>query len=106
MSTTFRVPTPDEQGLLASLQVRLLEPAELARGHQLLDQHHYLKSHKPVGERLYYVVTDGQGGWMALLIFAAAARHLRSRDPWLGWADEQRERRVGLRVKTHRFFLV
>ena len=106
MSTTFRVPTPDEQGLLASLQVRLLEPAELARGHQLLDQHHYLKSPKPVGERLYYVVTDGQGGWMALLIFAAAARHLRYRDRWIGWTDAQRERRLSLVANHIRFLLL
>ena len=65
MSTTFRSPAPDEQALLASLQVRLLEPAELARCSQLLDQYHYLKSPKPVGERLYYVVTDRQGQWKA-----------------------------------------
>ena len=65
MSTTFRAPAPDEQALLASLQVRLLEPAELARCSQLLDQYHYLKSPKPVGERLYYVVTDRQGQWKA-----------------------------------------
>ena len=77
MSATFRAPAPDEQALLTSLQVRLLEPAESARSNQLLDQHHYLKRPKPVGERLNYVVTDGQGQWRALLVFAAAARHLR-----------------------------
>src|SRR3974377_50790 len=106
MSTTFRVPTPDEQGLLASLQVRLLEPAELARGTQLLDQHHYLKSPKPVGERLYYVVTDGQGGGRALLIFAAPARHLATRDRWIGWTDAQRERRLSLVANHIRFLLL
>lgn len=83
MSTRFRAPAPDEQALLARLQVRLLGPDELARCHQLLDQYHYLKSPKPVGERLYYVVTDAQGRWLALLVFAAAARHLRYRDRWI-----------------------
>jgi hypothetical protein len=106
MSTTFRASAPDEQALLASLQVRLLEPGELARCNQLLDQHHYLKSPKPVGERLYYGVTDGRGRWMALLIFAAAARHLRHRDRWIGWTDAQRERRLSLVANNIRFLLL
>ncbi|HEY9073425.1 MAG TPA: ISAs1 family transposase [Desulfobaccales bacterium] len=106
MSTTFRVSAPDEQALLASLQVRLLEQGELARCHQLLDQHHYLKSPKPVGERLYYGVTDGRGRWMALLIFAAAARHLRHRDRWIGWTDAQRERRLSLVANNIRLLLL
>jgi hypothetical protein len=106
MSAIFQVPAPDEQALLASLQVRLLEPAELGRCDQLLDQHHYLKSPKPVGERLYYVVTDGQGRWLALLVFAAAARHLRHRDGWIGWSEVQRERRLSLVVNNIRFLLL
>jgi hypothetical protein len=72
----------------------------------LLDQHHYLKSPKPVGERLYYVVSDGQGQWLALLVFAAAARHLRYRDRWIGWIDAQRERRLSLVANNIRFLLL
>ena len=106
MSTRFRAPAPDEQALLARLQVRLLGLDELARCHQLLDQYHYLKSPKPVGERLYYVVTDAQGRWLALLVFAAAARHLRYRDHWIGWTDAQRERRLSLVVNNIRFLLL
>jgi hypothetical protein len=106
MNTRFRPLAPDEQALLASLQVRLLGPDELARCHQLLDQYHYLKSPKPVGERLYYVVTDTQGRWLALLVFAAAARHLRYRDRWIGWTDAQRERRLSLVVNNIRFLLL
>jgi len=101
-----RMPVPDEQAVLSSLQVRLLEPAELGCCDQLLDQHHYLKSPKPVGERLYYVVTDGQGQWLALLVFAAAARHLRHRDRWIGWTDAQRESRLSLVANNIRFLLL
>jgi hypothetical protein len=78
----------------------------LKRCHQLLDEHHYLGSPQPVGERLYYVVTDGQGQWRAVLIFAAAAKHLRARDQWIGWSDAQRERRLALVVNNIRFLLV
>ena len=61
MSKTVRKPNPQEQAVLESLQIRIAEPRELNRCQQLLDEHHYLGSPKPVGERLYYVVTDAQG---------------------------------------------
>jgi hypothetical protein len=106
MSKTVRKPSPEDQAVLESLQARITEPCELQRCHQLLDEHHYLKSPKPVGERLYYVVTDAQGQWRAVLIFAAAAKHLRARDQWIGWTDAQRERRLALVVNNIRFLLV
>ena len=106
MSETVRMPNPENQAVLESLQVRIAEPCELERCHQLLNEHHYLKSPKPVGERLYYVVTDAQGQWLAVMIFAAAAKHLRARDQWIGWTDAQREKRLSLVVNNIRFLLM
>ena len=106
MSEHFRKPRPEEQALLDRLQVRLLESAELKRCNHLLDEHHYLGSVKPVGERLYYVVTNPQGEWLAVLVFAAAAKHLKYRDRWIGWTDVQRERRLALVVNNIRFLLL
>lgn len=106
MSERFRRPNADEQSVLDALQVRLLEPQELERCNQRLDQHHYFKSPKPVGERLYYVVTDGQKQGLGLLVFAAAAKHLKHRDRWIGWTDVQRERRLRLVVNNLRFLLL
>ena len=106
MNAAIRKPNPEGQAVLESLQIRIAEPSELSRCHQLLDQHHYLGSPKPVGERLYYVVTDAQGQWRAVLIFAAAAKHLRARDQWIGWTDAQREKRLALVVNNIRFLLV
>jgi hypothetical protein len=100
------MPNAQEQSVLEALQVRLLEPHELERCNQLLDQHHYLKSPKPVGERLYYLASDGQGRWLGLLIFAAAAKHLKHRDHWIGWTDAQRERRLSLVANNIRFLLL
>jgi hypothetical protein len=93
MSEHFRKPRPEEQTVLDRLAVRLLEPAELKRCNPLLEEQHYLGSVKPVGERLYYVATDPQGEWLALLVFAAAAKHLKYRDRWIGWTEAQRESR-------------
>jgi hypothetical protein len=106
MSKTVRKPSPEEQAVLESLQIRIAEQCELKRCHELLDEHHYLGSPKAVGERLYYVVTDAQGQWRAVLIFAAAAQHLRARDQWIGWTDAQREKRLALVVNNIRFLLV
>jgi hypothetical protein len=106
MRGTFRKPRPEEQTVLDNLQVRLLESPELKRCNGLLDEHHYLGSVKPVGERLYYVVTDPQGQWLALLVFAAAAKHLKYRDRWIGWTDAQRERRLSLVANNLRFLLL
>jgi Domain of unknown function (DUF4338)/DDE_Tnp_1-associated len=106
MSENFRRPNPEDQAVLDSLQVRLLESDEIEPCHRLLDQHHDLQSPKPVGERLYYVVTDAQGQWLALLVFAAAAKHLKYRDRWIGWSDAQREQRLSLVVNNLRFLLV
>ena len=106
MSEKFRRPCPEDQTVLDGLQGRLLEPQELERCNGLLEQHHYLGSVKPVGERLHYVATDPQGEWLALLVFAAAAKHLKYRDRWIGWTEAQRERRLPLVVNNIRFLLL
>jgi predicted transposase YbfD/YdcC len=106
VSKTVRRPSPEEQAVLEDLQIRIAGEHELKRCHQLLDEHHYLGSPKAVGERLYYLVSDAQGQWRAVLIFAAAAKHLRAREQWIGWTDAQRERRLALVVNNIRFLLV
>jgi hypothetical protein len=52
------------------------------------------------------VVTDAQGQWLGLLVFAAAAKHLKQRDRWIGWTDVQRERRLSLVVNNIRLLLL
>ena len=101
-----RWPAPDEQALLDQLQVRLVEPGELPRFHRLLRRLHYLGSLKPVGERLYYVATDARGGWVALLVFNGAAKHLKLREQWIGWTSAQARRRLSLVVNNSRFLVL
>jgi len=100
------MPTAEEQAVLDQLQVRLLGPKELARCNRYLDKHHYLKRIRPVGERLYYVATDAQVQWLALLVFSSAAEHLKHRDRWIGWTLEQRQRRLRLVVNNSRFLIL
>jgi len=100
------LPTADQQQCLEGIRVRLLDTDDLPRCYQLLDQHHYLGSLRPVGERLHYAVTDTQGLWLGVLVFCAAARRLRPRDQWIGWSDEQRRRRLPLVINNARFLLL
>ena len=95
------------QGSLADLRVVLVtEPDQQRRFQALLKKHHYLGSLKPVGERMYYAAVDGRGHWVALLLFSAAAKHLKHRDQWIGWSRAQRDRRLSLVVNNSRFLIL
>ena len=74
--------------------MQLAERSELPRLNRLLDEHHYLGSLKPMGERLYYLATDVPGRLLAVLVFSTAAKHLRARDQWIKWSNEQRRLRA------------
>jgi hypothetical protein len=106
MPKPTRLPDERQQQLLNTVRVRLAERTELPCLHRLLDQHHYLGSLKPVGERMYYLATDASGRWVAILVFSAAANHLRPRDQWIGWCNEQRRRRLSLITNNCRFLLL
>jgi len=101
-----RIPDEAQQRLLDEVQVRLAERSELPRLNRLLEEHHYLGSLKPVGERLYYVATDASGRWLAILVFSAAANHLRAREQWIKWSNEQRRRRLSLITNNCRFLVL
>ncbi len=93
--------------LLDEVRVVLVtERGDRQRFQRLLQKHHYLGSIKAVGEQLYYVAVDAQGEWVALLLFSAAAKHLKHRDQWMGWTRAQRERRLSLVVNNSRFLLL
>lgn len=102
-----RTPSEPEQTLLDEARVVLVtEPQDRRRFQGLLAQHHYLGRLKPVGEQLYYAALDGQGDWVALLLFSAAAKHLKHRDQWIGWTRAQRDRRLSLVVNNSRFLIL
>lgn len=96
----------DGPSLLEQVQVVPVTGREERRRLQkLLREHHYLGGLKAVGEQMHYAAVDAQGNWLALLIFSAAARHLKHRDQWIGWTGAQRERRLSL-VANHSLFLI
>jgi len=86
--------------------VLVTERDQRRRFQRLLQKHHYLGSLKPVGEQMYYAAVDVQGRWLALLLFSAAAKHLKHRDRWIGWTRAQRDRRLSLVVNNSRFLIL
>jgi hypothetical protein len=96
---------PAEAAVLNQITVRLIRSEEQDRWDQLVSQHHYLKTANLVGERLCYVV-EYQGQWLALLGWSAAAYHIRARDQWIGWNDNQRRARLRLVANNARFCLL
>lgn len=97
----FRRPQAGEQEILDGLEIRLVTVEEIARFNDLVVKHHYLKSAVLVGEHMRYVATFGEE-WLALGAWSAGALHLKGRDGWIGWSDEQRRRRLPLVVNNSR----
>jgi hypothetical protein len=101
----MRLSDPAEAAVINQITVRLIRPEEQERWDQLVSQHHYLKNANLVGERLCYVV-EYEGQWLALLGWSAAAYHIRARDQWIGWNDNQRRARLRLVANNARFCLL
>lgn len=55
---------------------------------------------------MFYAAVDGQGRWLAVLVFSAAAKHLKQRDQWIGWTRAQCDRRLSLVVNNSRFLIL
>ena len=95
------------QELLKQVQiVQVTGTEERRRFQKLLRKHHYLGGLRAVGEQLYYAAVDAKGNWLALLLFSAAAKHLKHRDRWIGWTRAQCDRRLSLVVNNSRFLIL
>ena len=71
----------------------------------LMEEHHYLGYEQPVGEHLKYLVS-AQGRPIACLAWSSAARHLGSRDRYLGWNAEARRRNIRFIAYNTRFLIL
>jgi hypothetical protein len=71
----------------------------------LIQAHHYLGYTQPVGEHLKYLVY-AQQRLVACLAWSSAPRHLGPRDRFLGWSQEQRQRKLHLVAYNPRFLIL
>jgi predicted transposase YbfD/YdcC len=101
----FRLPTFNEQEILIGLIVEPVPPDQVERYDQQITEHHYLRNARVVGEHLRYVATY-QGQWLALATWSAAALHIKPRDRFIGWSEEQRRMRLPLVVNNSRLLVL
>jgi hypothetical protein len=71
----------------------------------LMEEHHYLGYEQPVGEHLKYLVW-AEGRPIACLAWSSAARHLGSRDRYIGWDAAARRSQIRFIVYNTRFLIL
>ena len=71
----------------------------------LIEQYHYLRYTRPVGEHLEYLAFT-RGRVVACLGWCSAPRHLGCRDRYLGWTPEQRVNNLNRIVINTRFLIL
>src|SRR6202451_1583683 len=103
------IDTTPINGALADIRPVLLQQvrktADEPLWNSLLEAHHYLGYEQPVGEHLKYLVW-AQGRPVACLAWSSAARHLGSRDRYIGWSAEARRRNVRFLAYNTRFLIL
>lgn len=89
-----------------SLQIRTAETsADWQIAHQWLDEEHLLGAGREAGDRLcQFILQDGE--IVAVLIWCAAAWHLKDRDKMIGWDPVARSQRLKLVVQLRRFLIL
>lgn len=87
---------------LHATRVRPIDPSERARFDAELAEHHWL-GHRLIGQTMRYVAVSGDGEWLALVGFGAAALACRPRDLRLGWSEDQQFARLRYVVNNQRF---
>ena len=71
----------------------------------LMEQYHYLRYERPVGEHLKYLMSvNGQA--IACAAWSSAPRHLRARDRFIGWDQQTRRHHLHLIAYNTRFLIL
>ena len=72
----------------------------------LLHRYHYLGLRNCVGENLKYMIRDQAGRPLACMLFGSAAWKTKSRDAFIGWDRQARERNLPLLSNNTRFLIL
>jgi hypothetical protein len=71
-----------------------------------IDQYHYLRYARSVGESIKYFVYSNKGDILACLMFGASAWSCRARDEYIGWDAPQRKAGLHLITNNSRFLIL
>lgn len=99
------VDVPCKAGAVKGLRLVPVDDESLMRTwNELMIREHPLGAGPLVGRQLRYLIGSDHG-WLGGVGFAAAALHLRDRDRWIGWDNEQRQRHLDKVVGLARFLI-
>ena len=73
---------------------------------ELMDKYHYLGSGPLCGAQIRYLIHSERLGWIGGFAFSAAAWRLSSRDRWIGWREEARNKHLDKVVNNSRFLII
>lgn len=72
----------------------------------LLHRYHYLGHRNCVGENLKYMIRDQSGRLLGCMLFGSAAWKAKSRDDFIGWDRQSRERNLPFLTNNTRFLIL
>lgn len=106
--TSRTEPQPDIIGNLrdiGSVSVEVVKDKEsTGLWNEYVSRYHYLGYKRPFGYFLRYFLLS-ERGFLGCIMFAGAAKALRVRDEWIGWAERQRLRNLPWVINNSRFLI-
>jgi hypothetical protein len=103
---TRSLATHHAESSATSFQIRTAETAaDWQIAHQMLDEEHLLGAGREAGDRLCQFILE-EDDIVAVLIWCAAAWHLKDRDKMIGWDPVTRSQRLKLVVQLRRFLVL
>jgi hypothetical protein len=92
---------------LRPLNVEIVSPKDtLVEFKSYIDQFHYLKFGRHIGEHMGYMVYSCDGAVLSCLLFGSAAWSCRERDIYIGWGKEQRKHKLNYLTNNTRFLIL
>lgn len=79
---------------------------ELEMFKSYIDQYHYLKFDRTIGENMKYMVYSRDGVPVSCLLFGSAAWSCRDRDIFIGWDKTQRMQGLSMMTNNQRFLIL
>lgn len=105
----FEHGTTPIDGLLSKIRPlcihRVESGKELEMFKSYIDQYHYLKFDRTIGENMKYMVYGRDGVPVSCLLFGSAAWSCRERDIFIGWNKTQRMQGLSMMTNNHRFLI-
>ena len=92
---------------LRPLRIELvIKKGELEEFKSFIDQYHYLRFDRFIGERMAYMVYSCDGTPLACFLFGSAAWSCGDRDQYIGWNKEQRKRKLNSLTNNVRYLVL